>query len=390
VAQQQRDAAQQRSARQREEAEKRADALRAICEHLKVGEGAAIADIGAGGGRDTWVFADIVGQEGTVYAEEIEAKMCDTIREEAEKRGLAQVKAVEGTATSPELPADSVNMAFMHHVFHHVSHPREMLGGIWKSLKPGGYLVVVDQRFGTLVDWVPREDRAKKHYWIAETTVVREARETGFAFVEYAESLWHAQDSFVLVFQRPTALAAPDRDPDPLGPIPADIVNQLLPPAGETYERVAFVALGEGRQLMKPLLDATSCPAVDIVLEEWATQKDERPATPAGIELPTVLTEKGDPRLGPEPLDAVFFLDTYHLLFHGPTLLKQLQERLTSDGRVFVLDRAAEEDISHREASHRRRIPPELVQREMDEAGFKLLREIPVAGDDRFLLLFGK
>ena len=112
-----------------------------------------------------------------------------------------QVEAVLGTDSSPRLPADTVDMAFMHHVYHHFSKPREMLRGIWQSLKPGGYLVIVDQRLGTLVDWVPREQRAGKHYWIAETTVVREARETGYLFVDYAEPLWHTRDSFVLIFQ---------------------------------------------------------------------------------------------------------------------------------------------------------------------------------------------
>ena len=62
--------------------------------------------------------------------------------------------------------------------------------------------VIVDKRLGTLTDWVPREDRGKKHYWIAETTVVREAREQGFRFVEYAEAYWYAKDSFALIFQR--------------------------------------------------------------------------------------------------------------------------------------------------------------------------------------------
>ena len=70
-------------------------------------------------------------------------------------------------------------------------------------MRPGGYLVIVDQRRGTLRDWVPRYEREKRHYWIAETTVVREAREEGFIFTEYAEEFWHEEDPFVLVFQRP-------------------------------------------------------------------------------------------------------------------------------------------------------------------------------------------
>jgi hypothetical protein len=240
------------------------------------------------------------------------------------------------------------------------------------------------------MDWVPREERGPKHFWIAETTVVREARENGYLFVEYAEDDWHAREPFVLVFQRPKSLEAPDRDPDPMSPISENTLQQLLPPTGQSYQRIAFIALGPGRELIGPVLKAHPCQAIDIVLEEWATQKDERPALPPGVELPSVLTDRGDPKLGPEPLDAVYFLDTYHLLFHGPTLLSKLRERLTDSGHVYVVDRQSPDVIPHREASHRRMIAAATVQQQMKQAGFELLSEGPKPADDRFLLVFRK
>jgi len=283
-----------------------------------------------------------------------------------------------------------VDMAYMNRVYHHFSKPREMLQGIWRALKPGGYLVIVDQRLGTLQDWVPLEQRAEKHFLTAETTVVREAREQGYRFVDYAEDVWRAKDQFVLVFQRPADLDAPNRDPDPLPPLPAAIAKQLLPPADASYQRVAFIALGEGRKLIGPLLEKLGCDAVDIILEEWATQKDERPPLPEGVTLQSVLTDQGNPKLNADPLDAVYFLDTYHLLFHGPALLDALHQRLTPQGRVYVLDRRASKAIPRREASHRRMIAPETVKEEMTRAGFILLDELPPPADERFLMVFGK
>ena len=73
--------------------------------------------------------------------------------------------------------------------------------------------------------------------------------------------------AFVLVFQRPEDLEAPDRDPDSLSEIPADFFQQLLPPAGRSYQRVALIALGQGRELIGPFLRANPCHAIDIVLE---------------------------------------------------------------------------------------------------------------------------
>jgi len=376
--------------RQRENAEQRAESLQKICQKLYVGSGDVIADIGAGNGRDTWTFAEIVGDSGKVYAEEIEDGKVESLRKAVNDRKLEQVKPVLGTATSLNLSRESVDMAFMHFVYHHMSQPRDMLRSIWHSLKPAGFMVIVDQRKGTLQDWVPREERARKHYWIAETTVVREARETGFVFVDYLDELWHTNSPFVLVFQRPPGLEAPDRDPYAPSKLPADLVSHLLPKEGKSLQHVAFIALGQGRSLIAPILQATSADAVDIILEEWATQKSERPATPGNLELPAALTEKGDPQLDSQPLDAVYFLDTYHLLFHGPKLLAQLRERLTEGGLVYVLDRPTDKEMSHREASHRRMIPPELVKQEMKEAGFQVCRTAPDITEDRFLLVFTK
>ena len=46
----------------------RAESVRAVVSHLGLGEGSVVADIGAGSGRDTWIFAKIVGEKGTVFA----------------------------------------------------------------------------------------------------------------------------------------------------------------------------------------------------------------------------------------------------------------------------------------------------------------------------------
>jgi hypothetical protein len=265
-----------------------------------------------------------------------------------------------------------------------------MLRGIWRALKPGGYFVVVDQHRGTLRDWVPREQRKVKHFWLAETTVVREAREEGFAFVACAEECCDVPEPFVLVFQRPRDLKEPGRDPDSFLPLAVKDIAPRLLPLGDRYRHPVFVALGEARQLMRPILQRSSGKGVDIVLEEWATQKEERPPLPPGVSLPSVLTDQGDPRLGPEPISVVFFLDTYHLLFHGKTLLGKLRERLTPNGCVYVLDREANGPLSRREASHRRRIQPETVKQEMAAAGFFLWFEGPRPAPDRFLLVFGK
>jgi len=368
----------------------RAQAVSALTARLGIGQGSVVADLGAGKGQDTWVFADIVGPSGLVYAEEITEGLVKSLAAEAEKRKVSQVRAVLGRDDSPGLPAGSIDLAYMRFVYHHVSKPREMLRGIWQALKPGGYFAVVDRQRGTLRDWVPREQRAAKHFWLAETTVVREAREEGFLFVACAEECCEIPEPFVLVFQKPKDWQEPRGDPDPFLPLAIDDIARNFLPSGDRYQQPVFIALGEARQLMRPILEHSTGQGLEIVLEEWATQKEERPPLPEGVSLPSELTEQGDPRLGPEPISAVFFLDSYHLLFHGPTLLAKLRERLAPEGRIHVLDREAKQPLSRREASHRRQIAPETVKQEMAAAGFCLQSEGPRPAPDRFLLVFGK
>lgn len=368
----------------------RAESISAIVRHLGLGEGSVIADLGAGRGQDTWVFARIVGEKGTVFAQEIVESQVKTLEEEASKRGLSQVRAMLGRSDDPCLPVNSTDLVFLHWVYHHFAKPREMLRGIWRTLKPGGYLVVVDRRRGTLRDWVPRQRREERHFWIAETTVVREAREEGFAFVACPDEVWHAEEDFVLIFKRPEELEHPGLDPDAFLPLPVKMCSHHFLPLGRSYQRPVFVALGGARELMAPILQRSSGQGLEVVLEEWATQREERPPLPANVFFPSVLTENGDPRLGSEPVDVVFFLDSYHLLFHGKTLLAKIHEKLTAAGDIYVLDRMADQSLSRREASHRRMIEPETVKQEMAEAGFFLWFEGPELAPDRFLLVFGK
>jgi hypothetical protein len=220
--------------------------------------------------------------------------------------------------------------------------------------------------------------------------VVREAREEGFIFTACAEEFWHDKDPFVLVFQRPQKLRGPGIDPDRLQSLSiGDCCHLFLPSAG-CYQNPVFVVLGDARQLMVPILEQSNCEGLDIELEEWATQKGERPPLPSGVLLPSVLTHNGDPNLSDEPIDVLFFLDSYHLLFHSKNLLDKIHLKLAQNGRVYVLDRKANMPLSRREASHHKKISPKTVEQEMAEAGFSLWFRGPRLARDCFLLVFGK
>ncbi len=117
----------------------------AITRAVALKPGDCVADIGAGTGLFTFLFAEQVGPSGTVYAVDIGPAFVKYIAEQAKRRGLERiVKTVLNTPNSAELPARSIDVAFLCDTYHHFEQPEKMLASIHRALRPGGRLVVVD------------------------------------------------------------------------------------------------------------------------------------------------------------------------------------------------------------------------------------------------------
>ena len=76
----------------------------AIVEALELSEGDRVADIGAGTGFFSFLFAEAVGETGRVYAVEISPRFLDLLRERAALQRLDTPQVVEGTERSIERP----------------------------------------------------------------------------------------------------------------------------------------------------------------------------------------------------------------------------------------------------------------------------------------------
>jgi precorrin-6B methylase 2 len=105
----------------------------------------AIADIGAGTGYFTFPIAAKV-PKGKVYAVEIQQRAVDYLKARAKELGLNNVAVVKGGTTSPNLPDNSIDLAFMVDVYHELAYPHEMLQAIKRALKPGGKLLLIEYR----------------------------------------------------------------------------------------------------------------------------------------------------------------------------------------------------------------------------------------------------
>jgi len=140
--------------------------------------GQAVADVGAGTGLFTRLFAAQVGPQGRVFAVDIARAFVDGNLARARAAGLGNVTGVVSTQADTRLEERSVDMAFICDAYHHFENPKAMLASIRRALRAGGTLVVIDfERIpGTSPDWILKHVRAGKEDFR------REVEAAGFRF----------------------------------------------------------------------------------------------------------------------------------------------------------------------------------------------------------------
>jgi predicted methyltransferase len=116
----------------------------AILAALALRPGMAVADVGAGTGLFTLDFARAVGDDGTVFVVDVQDYFLDHIRREIASAGIHNAKFVKADQHAANLPAASIDLAFLCDVYHHIEYPKSYLASLRAALKDGGRLVVID------------------------------------------------------------------------------------------------------------------------------------------------------------------------------------------------------------------------------------------------------
>lgn len=117
-----------------------------LMQALKLREGDAVADIGAGTGYYTRRLAGLVGASGVVYAVDIQQEMLDLLTNSMAELKIRNVKPILGQATSPNLPTNALDLILLVDVYHEFDHPFEMGQAMTRALKNNGRLVFVEFR----------------------------------------------------------------------------------------------------------------------------------------------------------------------------------------------------------------------------------------------------
>lgn len=171
---------------------------------LALEDGQSVADVGAGDGDFAEGLAEVVGPEGRLYATEVKESLVTSMRERFEGAGLGRATAILGSQSDLGLEEGCCDAILLRLVYHHFEDPRTMRAALWRALRPGGLIAVID--ITPQEDWeelpgVP--DRGG--HGIPTADLEAEMLGAGFELVaEYSD--WNGdEDRFAMVFRRPAS-----------------------------------------------------------------------------------------------------------------------------------------------------------------------------------------
>ena len=165
---------------------------------LALKPGDTIADIGAGTGLFTRLFAAAVPQ-GRVIAVDIAQKFLDHIQLTCRSSGLSNVDTLLCQVDSTALPAESIDVAFICDTYHHFEFPHKTMTSLLKALRPGGRLVVIDFKRieGESTAWTMEHVRAGQEVFEAEIVAA--------GFQKSGETKDLLKENYLVEFQKPRA-----------------------------------------------------------------------------------------------------------------------------------------------------------------------------------------
>lgn len=124
---------------------------------LEIKEDDTIADLGAGNGYFTIPMAQKT--TSTLYAVDVETKMLDLLKEQAEKAQLDNIHYIIGDLEDIPLRKDSVDKALIAFVTHEIPNLKQALFECKRIIKPGGQLLIVDWEEVEMDEGPPVEHR---------------------------------------------------------------------------------------------------------------------------------------------------------------------------------------------------------------------------------------
>lgn len=164
-----------------------------VLEQLGLIPSDVVADIGAGSGYFTFRLSRLV-PDGKVLAVDVQPEMLEIIKRKKAAADAGNVIPILGSITDPNLPESGVDVVLMVDAYHEFSHPREMMIGIMRALKPGGRVFLIEYRGED-----PRVTKSPLH----KMTQAQAIKEMSAIGLSWRKTLDFLPEQHFMVFEKP-------------------------------------------------------------------------------------------------------------------------------------------------------------------------------------------
>jgi ubiquinone/menaquinone biosynthesis C-methylase UbiE len=142
-------------------------------------KGMVVGEIGAGRGRYSVILAGKVGDQGHIYANDINKEDLEYLEFRTERDGIKNLSIILGEELDPLLPENKLDMLFIVNSYHHFSQPVTLLKNAYPALKQSGTLAIMEGVPG----------KGYSGHTTPQTELIKQMEKAGYTFVEVAAEL---------------------------------------------------------------------------------------------------------------------------------------------------------------------------------------------------------
>jgi ubiquinone/menaquinone biosynthesis C-methylase UbiE len=385
-----------------------------VMDAIGIEPGMVVAEVGAGRGRYVVHMARRVGDEGTIYANDIDDDKLEYLRHRCARDGIPNVVTVLGEVTDPHLPQQAMDIVYIINTYHHLDQPVELMANILPSLKPDGRLVIIEHDADKM-----GEDG---HHTTPQNLLIDQAYRAGYALVRIETFL---ERDNINIFRPRDTLAGHRHGEQPTAH--DEETTQRLAAAHHEHDRGhaadAHHGHGQGEH------SANARRATDLARDRWMWQQPRKVMDAIGVEAGMVIADVGagygyftfplaervgdtghvyandidanalhdidarcreqgttnvttilggpdDPRLPAAAVDVVLVVNTIHLIDEHERFLRHVKRSLQPGGSLVIVQWAAKKMDAEIDliADDRERYSAERVRRQVAGAGFAIER----------------
>jgi len=167
-----------------------------VMDRLGIQPGQRVADIGAGLGYYTVRLARRLGPGATIFATDVKAEYLDRLKARLKRERVVGVQVILGLPRDPRLPADSVDVALLSHMYHEIENPYEFLYRLQPALARGARVGIIDT------------DGPTQRHSTPPALLRCELAAVGYREIDFL--LLTPADGYLAIFAAPETLPAPE------------------------------------------------------------------------------------------------------------------------------------------------------------------------------------